>query len=372
MRKITMGTYSHTQEEIDSVVNAIRSNMLSTGPELLQFENSVSKYHNKEHGIMVNSGQNALEVSLELAKQKLQKDDLVVAIPATTYAATLWAVIKSNCIPILYDVDNNYVINYSQFMNECEGIDVLMPVDLCGYSAEPPQFVKDKYFIIQDACEAFGNKHACYGDIICHSFYVSHIITTGAGGMLSLNDGDLAEYARSYIAHGRTYGGDFTKFNNKWVDRFLFDRIGVSYRPTNIEAALGLAQMGQLSSIIKKRQANARLLSRLIKFSELKDLYYYPSDEYIDRCVFQFYPIVIKTNTPREKLLSYLFDNGIDSRVLLSLTNQPAVVDYFGVVEDLYPNAAHYNKNGFIIGCHQGLGEEDITYIFEVLRRFNG
>lgn len=378
-----MGTYVHTQEDIDKVSNAIRSNMLSAGPELNEFEQKVASYHNKRHGIMVNSGQTALEVALALAKYKLGKDKLKVLIPATTYAATLWAVLNTGNEPVFCDIHpKSYTVDWDnrKTLKAIEKCDVLMPVDLWGYSADPyevqafyPSTLKNK-FIIQDACEAFGNKSACYGDIICHSFYVSHIITTGSGGMLSLDDEELAEYARSYISHGRTLGGDFTKFKDKWEDRFLFDKIGTSYRSNNLDAALGLSRFSKLRDIITQRRQNAATLSIGAENSKLNEYFAFVPKGYIGDSVFQFYPILIKNHNgtviEREHLLQYLYEHGIDSRVLLSLTNQPIVKHLYGDIEHKYPIAEFCNKNGFIIGCHQDLNKEDMEYILTILGNY--
>lgn len=377
MNKISMGTFECTQEDKDYVMKALSSNMLSSGPELNAFEKSVAKYHGKQYGVMVNSGQSALEVAILLAKVYLGKSELKIALPATTYASTLWSILNQNCTPIFCDIDDNYVIDYYALENvmSYEQIDVIMPVDLCGYSAEPPDWFKRKndLFIIQDACEAFGNKLACYGDIICHSFYVSHIITTGAGGMLSLNDDHLTNYARSYISHGRVFGGDFTKFTDKWVDRFLFDKVGTSFRSDNLAAALGLSQMNRLGNIITKRKDNAAHLVKTYLKSRIKDKYDFPSYDYVEKSVFQFFPILIRdSKINREDLLRYLYDNHIDSRVLLSLTNQPIIEQMYGPIENRYPYAKVCNNNGFIVGCHQDLNFEDMEYIIKILESYRG
>ena len=376
-KKITIGTFECTDQDIEYVAKALKSNMISVGPELHEFERQVSSYHSKKYGCMVNSGQSAIEVAIEAYKNTVNLPRrLFVLMPSTTYAATLWAIIKSDCIPIFCDIDENYVIDYHEAdtMLSNQKIDILLPVDLCGYSAEPPQWFKKKYpslFIIQDACEAFGNQDAVYGDIVCHSFYVSHIITTGAGGMLSYNSDAVDEFVRSFIAHGRSIGGDFTKFTNEWVDRFLFNKIGASYRSDNIAAALGLSQMARLDSIIAQRKRNAKTLVEMYEESSvLKPYFTFPDLAYVKKSVFQFFPVMIEESIERSEFLKYLFEKGIDSRVLLSLTNQPAVIDKYGEIEHLYPKSQEVNNFGFIIGCHQGLSIDDMRYIIEVFTEY--
>ena len=260
--KVSIGTFECEDTDVMAVVRAMQSKMLSTGEELIEFEKEVAHRHCYEHGIMVNSGQSALEVALILAKVALKKPTLKVLVPATTYAATLWAVINTGNEAIFCDVGDDYNIGYGAFGEEARPnsdlkADVILAVDLCGKVTRPPDWIRKKYFIIEDACESFGNRESNYGDITCFSFYVSHIITTGSGGMICLNNDDLAEYGRSYITHGRTFGGDFTKYKDEWVDRFLFDKVGTSFRSDNLSAALGLSQFKRLNSIIEQRRKNA-------------------------------------------------------------------------------------------------------------------
>jgi len=371
-KKITIGTFECADEDIMAVVRAMQSGMLSTGKELKEFESKVSFYHGHRHGIMVNSGQSALEVALVLAKVALKKTSLKVVVPATTYAATLWAILNTDNEPIFCDIGDDYNIDYSQLSKDLEA-DVILPVDLCGKTTRPPDWVLDKYFIIEDACEAFGNKEANYGDITCFSFYVSHIITTGSGGMLCLDRDDLDEYARSYITHGRTFGGDFTKYNDQWVNRFLFDKVGVSYRSDNLSAALGLSQFNRVDSVIERRRENARvLLSDWDSWSSLNRNYIYPSRSYHENCVYQFFPIMInRPDMDRGDLLRFLFEKGIDTRVLLNLTDQPIVETLYGdKLKHKFKNAHFANERGFIVGCHQDLDRKDMIYISECLHLY--
>jgi len=366
MNRISIGTLDCTQEDIDAVAKAMKSGFLSSGQETTDVEKYLAHTHGKFFGLLVNSGQSALEVAIKLAQIKLCKEDLIIAIPATTYAADLWAILNMGCRPSFCDIDKDYNIDYSSIPDSA---DVVLSVDLCGKTANIPKEIREKFFIIEDACEAVGNTNCNYGDIICLSFYVSHIITAGCGGMICLNDEQLYDYAKSYIAHGRVYGGDFTKFNHSWINRFKFNKIGVSYRLNNLSASLLLSQTKRLESIINKRKENAKyLIDAYHNDIKLQYDFVFPTKEYAEDSVFQFFPILLKTNLPRNTFLSYLFQNGIDSRVLLSLTDQPIFQKLYG--EDLhllYPNSYNCNLNGFLVGCHQNLSKDDLDRIIQVL-----
>jgi len=368
MKQIKIGTLDIDDGEKARVIETIKSGFLSAGPVIEEFEDKVAALHGKKHGIFVNSGQSALEVALVLARECLEIHDrpLRVLVPTTTYAATLWAVLNTNNVPVFCDVNpKTFCMDYSRTQDK--KFDVALPVDLCGYAATKPP--KGNALVVEDACEAMGNPYANYGDIVCLSFYVAHIITTGSGGMICLDDDYLTEYARSYITHGRKFGGDFTKYKNTWVDRFLFDKQGISARGNALEAAFGLAQLEKLDRIIQKRQENAKYFHDLWVNSDIKGSVLFPDADYISKCIFQFFPIILKNDLNREKVLKSLFTKGIDSRVLLSLTNQPIFRKLYGNIENNYEVSKFINSRGFVLGCHQQLNASDIEYMFEALRQ---
>lgn len=370
MSRISIGTFSFNPTMVEYATDVIESGMLSTGKYIEQFESAVAKMYGKKYAIMVNSGQSALEVALEYTKIKFGKECRRCYIPATTYMATLWAAERvrgEGLCNVFGDIDNNYVFDFSSLDSRPYEEDIFLPVDLCGYSSrEAGEFAKSRgMYVIQDACEAFGNLDANYGDIICFSFYVSHIITTGSGGMCISDDKDFYEFAQKYIAHGRSLGGDFTKFSGAWEDRFKFEMVGASYRSNNLDAAIGLAGLQDLDWIIKKRKTNAKILiDNPVKGFVFPDLNYW------QKCVFQFFPILCEEGINREHLLQFLYSKGIDSRVLLSMTNQKPFKEIYGDIEDRYPFSKICNDHGFIIGCHQNLHEEDMRYILDTLNEY--
>lgn len=376
MKKITIGTSSIQKEDIDAVVSVMENGYISSGKETKEFEEKFAQYHGFHYGTFVNSGQSALECALELAKSRKKKNRLKVIIPTTTYAATLWAILRTNNDPIFCDIGEDYNLDCSFILDRWEQFkdaDIIIPVNLCGKGCYIEDGLLDRFFVIRDACESTGYKDKQLYGISCYSFYVSHLITTGCGGMICTHLKHDKNFFDSFIAHGRIFGGDFTKFQDEWIDRFLFDKIGVSYRSNNILAAIGLSQLNKLSDIIKKRKENAGYL--IEKYSEsnfLKEFFIFPDYKYWEECVFQFFPILIKEKIDREDFLKYLFKNNIDSRVLLSLTNQPIFIKNFGYIENNYPFSAKCNKNGFIIGCHQDLNIKEMQHVIDCFTKYCG
>lgn len=365
-RKLTMGTLDMDNEDVlRRVADVLNAGLLSSGPPIDEFEQRTAALHGKERGVFVNSGQSALEVALEHIRNLIDPGSrpFKVLVPTTTYAATLWAVLRVGGVPVFCDVDpGTFCIDYS---NAPEDYDVALPVDLCGYPAGRPPYEVGAC-VIEDACEAIGNPLCTYGDIICLSFYVSHLITTGGGGMLCFDEKDSEDWMRSFISHGRVYGGDFTKYAGEWVDRFSFDKVGVSYRGDCLHAVVGLSQLKKLQGIIKARKENAAVLCNALMAKRISELQY-PDQDYVNESVFQFVPLVLADGIDREKVLKGLFKRGIDSRVLFPLTTQSIFQELYGDVAGDYPVSNRINSQGFIVGCHQHLRSDDMLYIAEAL-----
>lgn len=369
-----MGEFKCLDKHVQMVVASLTKNYLTAGPYIEEFEHKIAKYHGKKYGVFVTSGQAALEVALVLAKTKIEKEHLRVLVPSTTYLATIWAILNTNNTPVFKDIqEKNFIINPSVSFYDQE-IDVAIPVDLCGYSAhKEAQKIRDKnenIFIINDACESVGNSMVGYGDITCVSFFTSHIITTGFGGMILIDDLDFVKYARSYISHGRMFGGDFTKFQGAWCDRFKFDKIGGSLRESSLSAALGLAEFDNLEEYVQIRKNNAYQMINS-SFSKIKDNFSFPSTKYWNNSVFQFMPVVCRDHINRTEFLKYLYEKGVDSRVLLSITNQPIIERMYGKkFKNKFPVSRKINEQGFLLPCHHHMTKEDTNIIIEAIETY--
>jgi dTDP-4-amino-4,6-dideoxygalactose transaminase len=152
--------------------------------------------------------------------------------------------------------------------------------------------------------------------------------------------------------------------------RFMMVRMGYSYRIGEIEGALGLAQLENKDHIMSTRKENAAYLNRkLRKFSEYIQLPEFP--DYMDHS-FMMYPLVIRKSAPftRKSLVEFLESNNIESRPMLPLLNQPIYLELFGNIEDNYPVAKWINHCGFYIGCHHGLGQQELDYIVDTFSNF--
>lgn len=387
---IGIGTVSINSEAKKNIGKILESTRLSYGPFTKKFEIKMARIHSRKFATFLNSGTSALYVSLQVLKDKFKwKNDDEVLVPSVTFIATSNAVLHNHLKPVFVDVENDYFSIDPQKIEEkiSKNTRAILPVHLFGQSAdmEPIMQIANKYKlkVLEDSCETMfvdynGKPVGSLGDIACFSTYATHLITTGVGGLAMTSDADLAIRIKSYCNHGRdniylSIDDDDRKKPNelfKIVDkRFSFIHLGHSFRLTEMEAALGLAQLSNWKGIIKKRQKNANLLSKgLSKWSTfLKTPKVRPNSKH----AFMLYPLVITNpKVKREELIRHLELCGIETRYMMPLLSQPIYKKIFKDIIKKFPVANNLDKNGFIIGCHQDLKEKDINYVVKTFDDF--
>lgn len=393
MNKIGVGYALITDLEKKYVNMALDSGRLSPGPFVQKFEKKFAEMHKQKYGIACNSGTSSLHVALEALKEKYSWDqNSEVLVPAITFIATSNAVMHAGMKPVFVDVDSRtYNIDIKLIEEKItENTVAIMPVHTFGQPCEMDSIVKiaTKYGlkIVEDCAEAHfavykGRPVASFSNIAGSSTYVAHTITTGIGGVITTDDTNLAEIARSLIAHGRACTCEnCIAYNSKQVcklrmqtemdRRFMMIRLGYSYRIGELEGALGVAQLENKDFIINTRKANAKILTDGLKdVEQYLQLPYYP--EYVEHS-FMMYPLVIKDDKAftRNEIVKYLEQNNIETRPMLPLLNQPIYKEIFGDIEKDYPVAQWINNNGFYVGCHHGLSKEELNMIIKTIHAF--
>ncbi len=246
------------EEEIESVVNSMRSGIIAEGPRVKEFEEAFARYIGVKHAIAVNSGTAALLVSL-LAKG-IGRGDEVITTPFT-FIATANSILFTGAKPVFADIDP-YTYNIDPLDIERKITDrtkAIIPVDLYGHMApmdEIMDIARDHGLsIIEDACQAHGasyyGKMAGSFDVGCFSFYPTKNMTTGEGGMITTDDPEFAEKSRMLRAHGSKV-------------RYYHDTFGFNFRMMDINASIGLSQLKKIDNYNELRMINAKYLSDLL------------------------------------------------------------------------------------------------------------
>ncbi|HRZ85783.1 MAG TPA: DegT/DnrJ/EryC1/StrS family aminotransferase [Candidatus Paceibacterota bacterium] len=385
---IGVGCADISKLEKKYISQVLKSERLSYGPFIRKFEEEFSKGHETKFGIAVNSGTDALRIAISCLKEKEKwNDGDEIICPAVTFIASSNVILQNNLNPVFVDVERDtYNIDPNQISDKItDKTRAIMPVHLFGQPADMQPIVdisKNRELkIMEDSCETMFAKYheksvGSFGEIGCFSTYVAHLIVTGVGGLAITNNLEYAEIMRSLANHGRDgiyiSIDDDNQVTQEIVEkRFKFIREGFSSRITELEGALGLAQLERKDEILKKRKRNAReLISKLSLYENYIQLPVEKSDR--DH-VYMMFPIVIKDESKIKKrdLVMFLENNNIETRDMLPLTNQPIYTKRFGEeFEDQFPVAKWINNNGFYIGCHQKISSDELEYIIDKFGEF--
>lgn len=364
------------------IYGALDSGRLTRGRMHAEFESQFSSKHGTKYAVFVNSGTSALQLSIQALSiiYKWPKDAEVI-VPATTFIATANAVINNGFKPKFVDVHpltfNMYGLKVTEALNK--NTRAIIPVHLCGLPVDVKEIEDvlanydiNNVHIIEDACESLLVKHGkrqvgALGDIGCFSTYMAHILTTGVGGMVTTNQAHIYEMVRSLMNHGRD--PSYRDIDNPGPirNRFKFMHNGHSFRSTEMEAAIGLAQIQGISKAIKKRQENAEYLSKALHGMHGIGFQYVPHGR---ESAYMMFAIVVLDGS-RDKLVEHLEGCGIETRDLPTLINQPALKKYPELVSrGKFPVSYTLATKSFYVGCHESLSKEDLDYLAYSIRRF--
>lgn len=234
------------------IKKCIDTNWISSQGEFVEkFEEEFSDYCNVDYGVSTSNGTVALHLALEALD--IGKGDEVI-IPDLTFAATINTVIYTGATPILVDIDeDSWTISVDEIRkNINKNTKAIIPVHLYGQPCSMDEIVEiakdNNLHIIEDCAEAHGaefnkKKVGTFGDISCFSFYGNKIITTGEGGICLTDNKKLYKRMKKLRDHGMSP-----------KKRYWHDEIGFNYRMTNMQAAIGVAQLEKIYDIISKRK----------------------------------------------------------------------------------------------------------------------
>lgn len=385
-----VGYYIPTPAAKRYVGEVLRTGRLSYGPFIQKFEKRFSQAHECRLGLMVNSGTSALRLAVACLKEvwAWQEGDEVL-VPAITFVATANVVVDQGLKPVFVDVDpKTYNIDPEKIKARItKKTRAIIVVHLFGQPADlrPILLLARKYKlkVIEDSCETMftayrGRPAGSFGDIACFSTYIAHLIVTGVGGIAITNNKKYAEIMRSLANHGRdniyisidddknTKGRAFRKIV---ANRFHFIRPGYSFRVTEMEGALGCAQLDDVAYTFAKRKKNAKYLINSLQ--PLKDFIQLPWHPAYAGHAFMVFPLVLQKGAgDKRALVNYLEEHGIETRDMMPLINQPFYRKMYKIRQTDYPVADWINKSGFYIGCHQEMRKVELDYIIKKFFEF--
>lgn len=388
-RNVPVGWVTLGARERELIAEVVDSGRITYGPMTIRFEREFAKLHGRSFALFVNSGTSALQIGLDaLRLQHRWREGDEVLVPALTFVASSNIVLQNRMRPVFVDVDPLY---YEMDPEQVERhltprTRAIMPVHLFGQPCDMDPLMEIATArglrVIEDSCETMyaryrGRITGSWGDISCFSTYVAHLLVTGVGGLTTTDDPDLAIRVKSLANHGRdsiylSIDDDDRTDERGFFDivdrRFKFVDVGYSYRATELEAALGVAQLERWRESVALRGRNASLLrERLAPFEEFLQL---PAVRPGTEHVFMMFAIVARPPVDRDALVHHLESLGIETRPLMPLLSQPVCLEMFGDLRPQYPVATSLEEKGFYIGCHPDITPDDIDYVGDAFASF--
>lgn len=345
MKKIPVMIPYIGEEEKNEVEKVLESGWVAQGPKVREFEEKASNYENTKYGIATTSCTTAIHLALISMGVGKGQD---VIVPAFTFIATPNAVTYTGATPILVDVKpTTYNINTDEIKKTIENqyeyvngelinkqtknkLTVLLPVNLFGLCADLPQIneIAKKYNlkVLEDSACAFGSKigdkfESEFGNPTVLSFHPRKSITTGEGGMILTNDEDIYNKASKLRSHGASVS-EVARHKNAGYLLPDFDELGYNYRMTDIQAAVGVAQIGKMTYITEKRREKADYYRKLLEKVDfinspvVPDNYYHTYQSFV--CMIDNEKLnldIEEASEFRNNLMQKLEENGIATRV---------------------------------------------------------
>jgi perosamine synthetase len=352
------------EEELKNVVEAVKSGWVSSkGRFIEEFETLFAKYVGVKHGIATSNGTAALHLAL-VALNIGEEDEVIV--PDLTFAATINAVLYVGAKPVMVDINPDYwCIDPDKLESAITpNTKAVILVHLYGHPCNMDAIMeiasKHDLYVIEDAAEAHGaeckgEKVGSFGHISCFSFYGNKVITTGEGGMCLTNDKELAEKIRILRDHGMSP-----------TKRYWHDVVGFNYRMTNLQAALGLAQLGKIERFIERKREIAKIYAD--ELSSIEGIILHPEMPWA-KCTYWFYSILIddrKVKMTRDELAGKLEENGVETRKFFYPLHEMPI--YRKYANFTYPISSKISKQGLNLPSSVKLSGEDVKYIARKIR----
>ena len=358
------------KEEIDNVMDCLKTGWISSaGKYIERFEKEWAAYCSRKYGIAVYNGTVALELALSVLELPEKSE---VILPSFTIVSCLEAVIRNNITPVLVDCDpRTYCMDIDDVRRKITPrTSCIMPVHIYGHpvNMEKILFFARKYGlkVIEDTaethgaeCQVDGGWRRCgsFGDVSAFSFYANKNITCGEGGMVLTDDKDLAEKLRN--RRNLCFGQK---------DRFLHEDRGWNFRMTNLQAAIGCAQLEKISKFLNRK------LEMASKYNEgLKDLpLQLPYVESWAKTSVWMYAVVLDDSVSFDavEFAKKLNDLGVQTRpFFIGMHEQPVYkkIGYFH--NDSFPVTEKISQKGLYLPSGQAITDEQIQDVIKTIRK---
>lgn len=352
-------------EEIVLVNRVLNSGILSIGPVVEEFEDRFKDYFGVKHAIAVNSGTSGLHLLVKALG--IGEDDEVITSPFS-FVASVNCFLFERAVPVFVDIDEKTLNMDINGIEEkiTEKTRAIVAVDIFGQPMDMERIraiaEKHNLKVIEDSCEAIGSEYngikaGTLADGAVFAFYPNKQMTTGEGGMIITDDDRTAELCRSMRSQGRAVTG-------LWL---YHERPGYNYRMSEVNAAIGLAQIKRLDEIIRRRQEIAELYHQ--KLSGIEGITLPYIDRNVSRMSWFVYVIRLADYINRDQVMNFLIERGVGCKPYFPPIHlQPYMREQFAFQEGDFPITESVSRSTLALPFWNRITEEEMDYTVSVLR----
>lgn len=363
------------QEEIEEVIDSIRSNWLSKGPKTVKFEERFAEYVGSKYAVALNSCTAGLHLALKALN--IGEGDEVITTPYT-FAATVNTIIHVGAKPVLVDIDEQTLnIDVTKIEEKItEKTKAIIPVHLAGFPCDMDEIrhLANQYnlFVIEDAAHAVhtqykGKMIGSISDVTCFSFYATKNLVTGEGGMITTNNEELANRIRVLSLHGMSKNA-WNRYSDKGSWYYEIEEAGFKYNMTDIQAAFGIVQLGKIDDIHYKREAIAHKYNQA--FSKEAG-FILPNDSSKHRHAWHLYVLRVDNQQfkiDRNQFIEELNNRGVGTSVHFIPIPMHPYYKNLGLDINDYPESKKAFEGAISLPLYPKMSKEDVEYVIKVVQ----
>ncbi|PIQ26743.1 UDP-4-amino-4,6-dideoxy-N-acetyl-beta-L-altrosamine transaminase [bacterium (Candidatus Blackallbacteria) CG17_big_fil_post_rev_8_21_14_2_50_48_46] len=374
-RQVPFHKYSFNHLEESAMIETLRSGWITRGPKVAEFETAFADYTSAKHALALNSCTAGLH--LALIALNLQPGDEVITTPLT-FVATVNMIVRSGATPVLADIDPATLnISVKEIEKKISAkTKAIIPVHLAGQPCDMQPILElarsKEIIVIEDAAHATGTEYhgqriGAISDMSVFSFYANKNITTGEGGMLTTNHPEWDERLRPLSLHGLSKDA-WKRFSEGGFKTYLVEEPGFKYNMTDIQAALGLVQLGKSEDFLEKRAQCAHFYRK-----ELQELpVHIPTEIPNIRHSHHLFMLQLneqKLSISRDQLIDQLHQRGIGSAVhYFPIHFHPFYQRLMPQAMQELPYATRAGQNLISLPIYPDLSQEDQNYVIQCVK----
>lgn len=370
---------SLTPQDLANVSEAVETGWVSSAGRFIdEFETSWAAYCGRRWGVAVSNGTTALQLAIAALRPEPGAE---IVMPSFTIVSCALAAVYNDCVPVLVDCDpETWCLDVDQVRDKLsDRTFAVMPVHMYGHPADMDPLTElageRGFHVVEDAAQSHGAEYLAgrstgapewrrcggFGSVSSFSFYANKPVTTGEGGMLLTDDEEVADRARSLrnLAFQRER-------------RFVHDELGFNFRLTNVQAALGVGQVGRIEQIVARKRAIGRAYAERLEGLETVQL---PVEREWARSIYWMFGLVVSKETGWDatEVARRLAERGVETRpFFVGLHEQPALTSRGLFAGESYPVTHRLARRGLYLPSGLGLTDDEIDRVCDAVEEVLG